>query len=180
MFIILAPGSHLFSCQFTLKPQNFTSQVRLSIKGPSFFKWANPGLFLFFCSFSSTKFTEKNCKLQRDSNSDCCCRRRARPLNLTTMAAQDGPSQILSFIVLASARRRWPIFYFSADPTRSSIDRQNPPSDFLFHCQIDLSSKHLFSLSLCFFVSVRPLVFLYMRSICQLVHWSLHLCFGKI
>ena len=39
-----------------------------------FKKWANPAIFLFF---SNTNYTEKNCRLQRDSKSDRRNRRRA-------------------------------------------------------------------------------------------------------
>ena len=59
MFIILAPGSHLFSCQFTLKPQNFTSQVRLSIKGPSFLNGPTPASFYFFVLFQAQSLQKK-------------------------------------------------------------------------------------------------------------------------
>ena len=42
-----------------------------------FFKWANPGLFLFiFVLFNNN--LQKNCRLQRESNSDRWSRRRAR------------------------------------------------------------------------------------------------------
>ena len=44
----------------------------------SFFKkWAYPGLFCLFSFFSNT-ILQKNCRLQRDSNSDLQSRRRAR------------------------------------------------------------------------------------------------------
>ena len=48
----------------------------------SFFKWANSGLFLLIFVLFKHKFYRKNCRLQRDSNSDRQRRWRARwPLN---------------------------------------------------------------------------------------------------
>ena len=35
-----------------------------------YWKWAIPGLFLFFSFFSKAHFTETNCRLRQDSNSD--------------------------------------------------------------------------------------------------------------
>ena len=43
-----------------------------------FKKWANSGLFFVFSFFSNTILQKKNCRLQRDLNSDCRSRRRAR------------------------------------------------------------------------------------------------------
>ena len=48
----------------------------------SFFKWANSGLFLLIFVLFKHKFYRKNCRLQRDSNSDHHRRWQARwPLN---------------------------------------------------------------------------------------------------
>ena len=43
-----------------------------------FKKWANPGLFFCLFSFFSITILQKNCRPQRDSNSDRWSRRRAR------------------------------------------------------------------------------------------------------
>ena len=43
-----------------------------------FYKWANTGLFFAYFRSFQQQFLQKNCRLQRDSNSDCWRRRQAR------------------------------------------------------------------------------------------------------
>ena len=42
-----------------------------------FLNWPSPASFCIFSFFSNPNFAEKNCRLHRDSNSDCQSRRRA-------------------------------------------------------------------------------------------------------
>ena len=43
-----------------------------------FKNWANPGLFFVYFRYFQQQFYRKNCRLQRESNSDRRSRRRAR------------------------------------------------------------------------------------------------------
>ena len=44
--------------------------VRVGLGNLFLKKWANPGLFFYFFRFPNTIFIEKNCRCQRDSNSE--------------------------------------------------------------------------------------------------------------
>ena len=70
------------TCSLTLSrggAKKCSNQVTSSKWSLTYFfkKWANPGLFCLFSIFSNT-ILQKNCILQRDSNSDRRSRRRAR------------------------------------------------------------------------------------------------------
>ena len=48
----------------------YCNSMCFSLWGKLFIKWASPGVLLFIFIIFKQDFTEKNCALQRDSNSD--------------------------------------------------------------------------------------------------------------